>query len=325
MDMTELLEPLTHVSEPDLDRIYRRRARRRGRRRATLAIGVVVVLALLGLALWIAPERGATVATVGQAQVDTDAEARRVVETLFLQGPTLDEKLAQIDDATGLEAVVAQGMQDDRAHRLTLAITSIDANDPTVVVHLDFSLDGAIAMPNATLELRRVGDRLQATRPSYCALIHTGGLSCPEDSTSTNAFGPDVRLLDAPLGDIPPTVVRIDGPVTLTFQAEAGQWELKFEYAGEAGSGSISPGSPLSSPPMAVAGSGSYLFGVTRPDVARIEVSDASDKASVDTFTVAEIPQLRFFLVPFHNPAGPNFIAIGYAADGTRLTDSRQQ
>jgi hypothetical protein len=179
MDVQELLQPLTQGQVPNVEHVYERAAVRRRRRRAVLAVGCVAVIAVFSAALWLTPRDSASVSTVGDPQPDTGTEVRRVIDTLFLEGPTLEEKLAQIDDATGLEAVVAQGMQDDRAHRLTLTIVDLDLSNPTVVAHIDFFLEGQTAMSDGLLELRRATDHWQATRASYCALIATGGLQCP--------------------------------------------------------------------------------------------------------------------------------------------------
>ena len=186
MDVQELLRPLTHGQPPNVEQVYTRVATRRRLRRAVMALGCVAVVAVLSAALWLTPRDKASVSTVGDPQADTATQVRQVIDTLFLEGPTLQDKLTQIDDATGLEAVVAQGMQDDRAHRLTLTIVDLDLSNPTVVAHIDFFLDGQTAMADGLLELRRATDRWQATRASYCALIATGGMQCPTDGATSD-------------------------------------------------------------------------------------------------------------------------------------------
>lgn len=356
MDVEELLRPLTRGEAPDVERVYERVATRSRRRRAVLAVGCVAVIALLGAALWLTPRDKAAVSTVGDPQADTATQVRRVIDTLFLEGPTLQEKLAQIDDSTGLEAVLAQGMQDDRAHRLTLTIVDLDLSNPTVVAHIEFFLDGMTAMPDGLLELRHNVDRWQAIRASYCALIATGGLQCPTEGATSdpgaitvitthaaNQFGPQIRLLDAPIADIPSLTIRSDGAVVLSFRASSGEYALQLEPA-SGGAASLS-GNPLVAPPLVVGGSfqtdpnlsgpWSYVFGVTRSEVARIELWRGTfDEAppatippavSVETFAVDGIPHLRFFLVSFEVVPADGLTVIGYAADGTRLTDSHQK
>jgi hypothetical protein len=186
MDVQALLEPMRQGPVPDVELVHARVTRRRRRRRALFVTGCVAVVAVLGTTLWLAPRNKSNVATVGDAKAEATSQVRHVIETLFLEGPSLEEKLAQIDDPTGLDSVVAQGMQDDRAHRLTLTIAGIDINDPTAVAHIDFFLDGMTAMPDGRLELTHNGDGWLATRDSYCALIETGGLHCPTTGAPIN-------------------------------------------------------------------------------------------------------------------------------------------
>lgn len=187
MDVQALLEPLRKGPAPDVKLVRARLAARRRRRRALLTgTGCVAVAAIVGAIAWLAPRDTASVATVGDPTVDATTQIRQAVETLFLSGPSVEEKLAQIDDPTGLEPAVAGGMQDDRAHRLTLVITGIDINDPVAIAHIDFSLDDVNAMTDGQLEFTNAGDRWLATRDSYCALIATGGLQCPTAGAATN-------------------------------------------------------------------------------------------------------------------------------------------
>ena len=153
-------------------------------RRVVLITGCVAAAFLVGGALWLTPRDGTTVATVGtptadEPTVDAPTQIRQAVETLFLTGPSLEERLAQIDDPTDLEPAVASGMQDDRAGRLTLEIGAIEVTDPTATAHIDFFLNGQSAMPDGRLEFTKATDRWLATRDSYCALIATGGVYCP--------------------------------------------------------------------------------------------------------------------------------------------------
>ena len=211
MDVQELLTPLRHGPVPDVEQVHLRLASRRRRRRVLLVVGCITVAAALGGILWMAPRDDTTVATVADPDPSDDAagDVRRTVETLFLGGPSLEEKLAQIDDPTGLDVTVAYGMQDDRAHRLTLTIATIDINDPTAVAHIDFFLDGRPAMSDGQLELVHRDDRWLATRDSYCALVATGGVYCPGYSPATV----DPRAPDDPaLFDDPPINEELPPP-----------------------------------------------------------------------------------------------------------------
>jgi hypothetical protein len=189
MDVQQLLEPLKRTPVPDVEHVHTRVASRRRRRRAVLAVGFGAVVTVLAAAVWLTPRDKASVATVGHPTADPASQVRRVAETLLLQGPSLDDKLAQIDDPSGLDAVIAQGMQDDRAHRLTLTVTRVDINDSSAFAHIDFFLDGAPAYTDGLLEMINNNGRWLARHDSYCALIATGGVHCPTP-TNANTFDP---------------------------------------------------------------------------------------------------------------------------------------
>jgi hypothetical protein len=151
----------------------------RSRGRLIAAGCVLLALVLVAIVVYMAGRD----ADGPPADAATAREINKVVATLFLEGPSLEDKLALVDLPTGLDKVFRQGMEDDRAPRLTVAVPKIELGDGTATAHITFFIDGRTALRDGRLELTHSRGRWVAQRDSYCALIEAGGLQCPTPAT----------------------------------------------------------------------------------------------------------------------------------------------
>jgi hypothetical protein len=171
--------------------VARRSGVRRRRRRTLIAVAsVTVVLAVVG-ATFATIGRDRQHVTTGQDGPSEEATdmIRAAIAILFEPGYSIDDKLAQVDDSNDLRDAITQGTKDPRAPRLTATVTSVDVHGSAATAHIDFFIDGAVALAGATLGMVRVGDRWVAQRQSYCNLIASSGPPCPSNAPTSTTQG----------------------------------------------------------------------------------------------------------------------------------------
>lgn len=151
--------------------------------------------------------------------------------------------------------------------------------------------------------------------------------------TPTYGFAPVTPLVDGPLRDIPQTEITSLRDLVFSVNSTAGVLGLSLRDAEQGGS---LWGEAERMTALTWAGSGSspdfpdrgeFIYGVTRPEVHRIEWTVPGAGGEVQTVSVGSVPELRFFLIevpphtfdPDSNLILPELAAFG--ADGTLLTD----
>ena len=181
---------------PDTTELRQRARRRRRRHRALAGAGVALVaIVIAGTAMALRTDRQRVATNVPSVATDPADEIRAAIKVLFEPGHSADDKLAQIDDAHDLSNVITQGMADSRAPNLTLTVSAVDINGDNATAHIDFYIQGALAMKDATLDMVHVGDRWLAQRASYCALSATSGPHCPTTDPATTS-GPTTQAIE---------------------------------------------------------------------------------------------------------------------------------
>lgn len=154
------------------------------------------------------------------------------------------------------------------------------------------------------------------------------------NATGARDYGldPSAPLVDTPLPVTDPVeVTAIDGRV-LIVESRPEQLTVRLEDA--RGSSGAMSGDPRKMPALAVLGVGPasddpnqkhYLVGVTRAEVARVEVTTTGGVRSLETIGHNAYPELRFFVVEDsgERPRSPSDVPriVAYADDGSVLTD----
>ena len=152
-------------------------------RRVWLGVGGVIMLVVAVTAALLLRTDPARVVTNAPTATGADPveSIRTAIEVLFEPGHSAVDKLAQVDDSGDLSYVITKGMTDPRAPVLTLTVTAVEVAGESATAHIDFFIQGGLAMKDARLGMVRVGDRWLAQHASYCALVETSGPPCPRE------------------------------------------------------------------------------------------------------------------------------------------------
>jgi hypothetical protein len=203
-----------------IDDVQRRRAARRRRRQAVLGVASVVVL--LGATFAVLQTRHSdvhhVVADQRAGEGDTAAADREIattIKTVFERGHALADRLALIDDSTGLAGVIEQAQADPRTPSLTIVVDWVAHIQDTATAHVTYYLSGAEAATGDVILVPRKG-RWVVTRASYCQVV-SAAVQCPasgEDfvappsSIASASGGP----ADAAIADVMRRTVPDDAP-----------------------------------------------------------------------------------------------------------------
>jgi len=221
-----------------------------------------------------------------------------------------------IDTDEAWSSIQRRGKRVRRMRHLRTAVASL-------------TIAGAAIAVVGTLTDRNDPDRVDAAGPNA------------DQGKQEYGFAPFTPLVDAPLPVVPRTQLAVmDGHV---LSVESAPERLGLILEDPSGSSGSSSSDPEATPALTSSGQGpssqdptpkSYVMGVTRAEVARIDWVRSSGTVSVATIAHDALPQLRFFIIEDtegtfgdHNGDGPvpePPLLRAFSADGTLLTDTER-